>query len=219
MKKNIFLLVASFLSAALWAQYSIGTDVSLLRSFSKDQRFFALGQTVQVNFHVSKRGTGYAGIAYYTSGRFKNNLRATAKDININPVTVDYTSGSVLRYRQVSLGWKHFFKGSYDEELTWNLYGLAGFGLLLGTVTNTFNKPVNATNYNVPPRAVAGSAFFKRLTFDVGIGAETALGTGIYVYSDIKTWLPASDYPSPYLYNNDVPRIILVNGGIRILID
>jgi hypothetical protein len=53
----------------------------------------------------------------------------------------------------------------------------------------------------------------------VGIGGEFPLGGGICLYTELRTWLPASDYPSPYLYNSDIPRVLLLTGGIRILFD
>ena len=67
--------------------------------------------------------------------------------------------------------------------------------------------------------ALAGSEHFKRLTLDVSLGAEILLGAGIYLYTDVRTWIAASDYPSPYLYNNKMPRTGMVNGGIRVLLE
>jgi hypothetical protein len=124
-----------------------------------------------------------------------------------------------LRFRQFSLGFRHYFKGAYNSEATLGLYGLAGFGLLLVRATNEYNLPVDTTQYQLPQRAVTGATNIVRLTADVGLGAETLLGGGIYLYADLRTWIQASRFPSPYLYNNALPRVVILNGGIRILFD
>ena len=221
MKKIISFTFLCFCCYGLKAQttYSIATDASFLRNLSKNQKFWAFGQTVQGNFHFSRKQSAYAWICYYTNGKFKNALTATAKEPNTLPKNINYISHSSLRYRQISFGLKHYFKGSYNNEESWNLYGLGGFGLLLSKVENTFNQTIDTAKYVIPQQAIAGSGNFKRLTFDIGLGGEIMLGSGIYLYSDVRTWIPASDYPSPYLYNNNTPRIIALHTGIRILFD
>jgi hypothetical protein len=213
----IFLWVGN--CAAAQNTFSIATDISLLRSFSKGQNFTSIGQTIQYQYHFAKKESVYAWLSYHTAGKFKNNFSATAKDTVTSPQRIDYSASSSLRYQQISIGWKHYFKGIYDNEEFPNLYGTAGFGLLSAKAENTFNKAVDAARYKIPQQSVAGSASLRRLTFDVGIGGEISLGGGIYFYTELRTWLPASDYPSPYLYNNDIPRVGLLNGGIRILFD
>jgi len=94
---------------------------------------------------------------------------------------------------------------------------LAGFGLLFGRAENTFNKAIDTAKYRV--QQLPGNGKFRRLTFDVGLGVEAPIGTGFYFYGELRTWLPASDYPSPYLNNNDGPRVLLLNGGLRLLFD
>jgi hypothetical protein len=207
---------------AVFAQeqaFSVATDFAVLRSLTPGQIFTAVGQTVQGNFYFNKRDGAYVSLNYFTNGRYSNPLTATAKDSSVSPQTINYTSRSVLRYRQVSLGLKHYFKGSYNNEESWNLYGTAGFGILMGKVENAYNVTIDTADYNVPQRALEGLGGYKRLTFDVGLGGEVLIGAGIYLYSDVRTWIPASDYPSPYLYNNNSPRVVVLSGGIRILID
>ncbi len=221
LKKLIFLLVLACSSAAAMAQpaASIATDVSILRSLTPGQKFWSFGQAVKGELHVSARQSLYAQVGYYTDGKFKNTLTATAKDAATTPQNIDYIVRSTLRLRHLSLGWKHYFKGSYNRETDWNLYGTAGFGLLAGRADNTPNQTIDADLYTTPQVAIAGGDHFKRLTFDVSLGTEMVLGAGIYLYTDVRTWIPASGYPSPFLYNNNLPRTLMVNGGIRVLLD
>jgi hypothetical protein len=78
---------------------------------------------------------------------------------------------------------------------------------------------VDTAHYHISPSLSAGTATAKRLTLDLGLGTEYPLGPSIYLYGELRTWLPASDFPSPYLYNNNIPRILLLAGGVRILFD
>ncbi len=199
--------------------FSLSTDISLLRNLSSNQKFTTVGQTIQANFHFTEKESVYTWLSYYVNGKYKNKLVATSKDPFTGPPDQGYISSSKLGYSQVSIGWKHYFKGSYNNEESYNIYGTAGFGLLTGRVENVFDRSIDTSVYLIPQQAIAGTKKFRRLTFDVALGAETNLATGLYLYAEVKTWLQASDYPSPFLYNNAVPKVALLNGGIRILFD
>ena len=204
----------------LQAQYSsLATDVSLLRSFTKGSRFWAMGQTIQAHYHIAAKTTAYAWVSYYTNGNFENSQRAIGKDSAVMPQQLSYFTHSTMRFRQISLGFRHYIKGAYNSETTWNLYGLGGFGLLLIKVTNTPDNPVDTLQYHVPQQSLPGTQNIVRLTADVGLGVETLLGSGIYVYADARTWIQASSFVSPYLYNNEVPRVLILSAGIRILFE
>lgn len=217
--RPIFLGWCCCLSVSLFAQVSILTDASILRNFNKQQKFWAFGQTVQGNYHPSKKEAVYAWISYYTNGRFKNNFRATAKDPLANPQQQPYTVYSSLRYRHISVGWKHYFTGSYEsEENIWNFYGYAGFGLLIGKAENRYSNSIDTAKYNISS-PYSGIASFKRLTFDAGLGTEIPLGADVRLYTEVRTWIASSHYPSPYLLkdNYQIPAVAAVNMGIRIL--
>jgi hypothetical protein len=199
--------------------FSIATDVSVIGNFTSGQRFFAIGQTVQGNFYLNKKQSIYALLCYYIKGKSRNPLTAVARDPFTLPQTVDFNTTSTQRFRQISTGFKQYLKGTYDNEQSWNLYGMAGFGLLFGRVENKYSQSIDATRYIVPQKAIAGTGDFKRLTFDLGLGAEMMIGSSIYVYAEARTWIQASDYPSPYLYNNNLPRTASLSTGMRILID
>ncbi len=198
---------------------SVTTDLSLLRSLSEGQKFTAIGQTVQFQYHFTLKETGYAWISFYSPGKYRNLLTATAKDPLTTPATINYTSRSELRFRQISLGWKHYFKGAYDGEDPFNIYGTAGFGLLLSKIENTYDQAIDTAFYVLPEKAIAGSGDFRRLTFDLALGTELKLGSGIYFYTELRSWLPASSNPSPYLFDKYTPQVAILNGGIRILFD
>ena len=189
-----------------------------MRNFSPSQQFFAIGQTIQANFHLAKRETVYAWLSYYTPGKFSNDYTAVAKlPTTVPPTKRIKVSGRWLS-NEISVGWKHYFKGGYDEP-TWSLYTLAGFGLMLAKVENSYEPAVDTSAY-VFLGPAPGSNSFKRLTFDLGIGMEYAIGGNFFLYGDIRTWIPTSDYPSPYLHDNrNVPLPITLSAGLRILFD
>ncbi len=118
------------------------------------------------------------------------------------------------------MGWKHYLVGSGNIEEGWSLYFLAGFGLLSGKVSNKFDTPIDTAKYNLPANPVNGEGRFKRLTFDVAAGYEIPIGMAVYMYGEARAFIPASDYPSKYLFVNDnAPFILSANIGLRILFD
>jgi hypothetical protein len=217
--QTFFFLFFTGVSGSLVAQYSIATDGSFLRNFSSHQKFLVFGQTVLGNFYINKKEALYVSVSYYTNGSFKNKLTAIAKDSAL-PAQIPYTINSSLRYRQFSSGWKHYFKGSYNAEDGWSVYGVAGFGLLLGRAQNSFNKSIDTALYKIQ-YPLAGKENFKRLTFDTALGVETPLGTAIFLYGEARSWLASSHYPSPYLYREsyELPTAVSLNIGLRILIE
>lgn len=215
----IFLGALSVSNAA--AQFSVATDGSLLRNLNKQQKFWAFGQTVQVNFYpAGEKNAVYAWVSYYTTGKFKNNFTAVAKEPLTTPQQIFYSAHTDLRYRHLSLGWKHYFKGAYNSENIWNIYGYSGFGLLLGKAANAFNIVIDSTLYKIQ-QPIEGSSAFKRLTLDIGVGTEFPLGTAVFIYTEARTWIPTTHYPSDYLYksNYNIPAIVAINLGLRVLIE
>jgi hypothetical protein len=78
---------------------------------------------------------------------------------------------------------------------------------------------VDTAHYTLSQQAWPGTKNVVRLTADVGLGAETLLGGGIYLYADARTWIQSTRYRSPYLYNQAVPRVLVLSAGLRILFD
>ena len=197
-------------------KFSLATDASAVRSFKQDQRYWAYGQTVNFHFHFSPQNGAYAWICYSSLGRFTNLVTADAKSSTTVPQQVSYINWAQMRYNHISVGWKRYLKGSFDSENGWSLYGYAGFGLMFGRVSNTQSVPVDSSLYVVP--VLAGEGRFKRLTFDVGLGAETPLGADIFIYFEGRTLIPTTDYPSPYLFvNQNAPFTASLNLGLRLL--
>ena len=109
---------------------SIATDLSFLRSIKKGQRFLAVGQTVHGDFHFGSRDGLTVLFSYYTLGKFKNQLAATAKSAGTTPQKLNFISSAQMRIRHISVGWKRYWRGAFSIDGDWNLYGYAGFGLL-----------------------------------------------------------------------------------------
>jgi hypothetical protein len=194
---------------------SVAADLSLMRNFSPKQKFWSLGETVQFDFHFNPRQTVYAWIAYYTPGKFRNNFTATAKGPAIPPA-LPFAASATWRSNEVSLGWKHYFKGSFDDAGTYSIYSIAGFGLMFTKVENSFTPSIDTSRYATP--LFPGRSEFYRLTIDLGGGAEFPVGGNFFLYGDLRTWIPTTRYPSPYLHNNkNVPLPFMISGGMRVL--
>lgn len=197
-------------------QFSIATDLGVQRSIKKEQRFWSLGHTVHAIFNLTPKEGVYVWFAYYTNGNFKNNLTATAKSVLTIPQEIDYVSRSQLRFKHFSIGYRRYLVGACDIEKGWNLYATAGLGLLPGRITNVHSVAIDTALYNLP--VLSGVANFKRLTADLGLGYEKPLGADFFLYAEGRVWIPASDYPSKYLFVNDkAPLTAMFNIGLRIL--
>ena len=211
----LFVFAFTFASAQP-TRLSIATDLGLQRSFKKGQQYWAGGHTIQAQFHFTSKDGAYVFISYYTNGKFSNNVTATAKSAVTVPRQINYVNNAVMRFKQISVGWKKYMKGSSDIEEGWSIYGYAGFGLLLGRVDNSHSVPLDTVVYNVPVRK--GKANFKRLTLDLGLGWELPIGADTFIYAEGRAWIPTTDYPSKYIFVNDnAPLVGMVNVGIRIL--
>ena len=195
---------------------SVAPDLSLMENFSPKQKFWSLGQTVQFNFHFNAKQSAYAWLTYYTQGKFKNNFNAIAKSPATTPSVIPFKASAKWRNNEVSVGWKHYFKGSFEAETSYNIYSIAGFGLMFTKVENAFTPAVDTSLYATS--TLPGNSEFYRLTIDLGAGVEFPIGGNFFLYSDVRTWIPTSDYPSPYLHNNkNVPLPFMISGGMRIL--
>ncbi len=219
MKRFFTIPVCCFFFIAAYSQipgFSIGTDVGLQRNFKPAQRYWAFGNTVQAQFHLDKQNTVYTWFSYYSNGKFKNDLTAQAKEITTIPQTINYRNDAKMRLKQLSIGWKKFLTGSFDEEKKWSIYAYGGFGILLGRITNVHSVPIDTNLYALP--VLSGKANFKRLTFDLGAGVDIPLINDFYLYFESRVWIPASDYPSKHiLVNNNAPYTGMLSGGIRLL--
>lgn len=222
LKKTIIILLVCTLfvipSYSQKAQFSLATDFTVFRSFKKEQQFWTVGQTVAGHFNFSEKNGFYAWITYSGNGKFSNRLTATAKTVFTSPLLLDYTNTVIMRFRHVSMGWKHYLKGTFNSEDSWNLYGYAGFGLMFGNVENLHSNFVDTTEYFAP--VLKGNADFKRLTFDLGLGYEKPVGGNVNIYLEARVLIPTTYYPSHYLLiNNHAPLIGSINTGFRILFD
>lgn len=220
MYKKLYIqtILCIFIGVQIGAQprFSIATHPEMIRSFRKDQQFWAFGHNTQAQFHLTPKDGIYVSFAYYSGGKFKNQLQATAKNILSIPQEISYTNNAKLRIRHFATGWKKFLKGSSEKEENWSIYGLGGFGLLFGNISNTHSEEIDTANYNIP--VLSGTANFKRLTYDLGLGIDVPMKGDLYLYAEGKIAVPAWGYPSNYLLVNDkAPLTGTVGAGIRIL--
>ena len=211
-----FLLSNSCLFAQI--KFSAATDVSILHNFDPQQKFTVIGQTVLPQWHLDKKNTVYAWLLYHANGKYENTLIATAKAPGTQPQTISFTNQSTMRLRQISFGFKRYLVGSFDHLEKFNLYVAGGFGVMYGHASNTFSTNIDTALYTVQYNVAHGSGDFKRLTFDITGGAEFPVSYEIFIYSEIRMYIPTTDYPSSYLMNNShAPFLGSINLGIRII--
>lgn len=211
-----FLLINNCLFAQI--KFSAATDVSILHNFDPQQKFTVIGQTILPQWHIDKKSIVYAWLMYHANGKYENTLIATAKSPTTQPQTISFTNQSSMRLRQISFGFKRYLIGAFDHLEKFNLYAAGGFGLMFGNASNTFSTPIDTALYNVQYGIVHGAGDFKRLTFDITGGVEFPVAYEIFVYSEIRMYMPMTDYPSSYLINNShAPFLGSINLGLRIL--
>ncbi len=220
MKKNLLILLFGLLffetGFSQTVRFSLATDVSVVRSFKDEQRYWSLGQTITGHFNFSPKDGIYTWFVYYGNGKFSNQLTATAKDTSTIPQQQGYVNHALLRYQHFSTGWKHYLKGASDIENGWSLYAYAGFGLMFGYVENTHSVAIDSAVYSIP--VWKGNARFKRLTFDLGLGYEIPVGGDVFFYMEGRVLVPTTDYPSNYLLvNENAPLTGSVSAGLRLL--
>ena len=216
----IFFLCLSFCHYCLGAQvkFSLATDISVLHNFDGKQKFTVVGQSLVPQWHVDKKTTLYAWFTYHANGKYKSNLLATARSPSTQPQNISFTSNSEMRLRQLSLGVKKYFIGSFERLEDFNLYGAAGFGLIIGSASNNFSAFFDTSLYTIQNNVVNGSGDFKRLTLDLIGGIEVPVSYEIFLYSEIRMHIPTTNYPNSYLLkNSNAPFVAGINLGLRIL--
>jgi len=197
--------------------FSLSSDFNLQRSLKKGQEYWAVGQTVTLHYNFTPQDAAYVWVAYFSNGKFRNKgLLAEVREPGTIPVAIRYDNHAEMRFKHISMGWKHYFTGSAVSEKAVGVYSLAGLGILLGLVSNSPSVKIDTALYRLP--VLTGSKNFKRLTIDLGLGTEVPLGADLYVYGEIKAILPITDYPSPYIVDNRyTPYTAMAAVGFRIL--
>jgi len=219
LKRFTILTILTVSTSIIYPQnlrFSLATDLGLQRNFQKEQQYWAIGHAVNANFHLTSKEGILVSFSYFSNGKFYNAVTATAKDVSTIPPLINYTNNAKMRFRLLSIGYKKYIIGNCETEKGWNLYGAAGFGLLMGRVINTHSVAIDTSIYHVPVRS--GEANFKRLTIDLGLGWEKPLGGDFYFYTEARTFIPASDYPSKYIFvNKNAPFTGSLHAGLRII--
>ena len=199
-------------------KFSLATDISLLHNFESTQKFTVLGQTLIPQWHLDKINTIYAWFSYHSYGKYESTLSATAKSSTTQPQTISFTNKSEMRLRQLSLGLKRYFFGSFEKLENLSFYGGGGFGILFGSASNNFLPPIDTSLYTVQNNLLPGTGDFKRLTFDVTAGVDFPIAYEIFIYTEVRVHIPTTSYPSNYLLkNSNAPFLGGINLGIRVL--
>jgi hypothetical protein len=212
-----------FLSnSSLFAQvkFSAATDVSVLHNFDPQQKFTVPGLTIMPQWHLDEKNTVYAWLNFHMKGKYENSLIATAKSPTTQPQTISFSDQSEMKLKQISFGFKRYLIGSFNSLEKFNLYAAGGFGVMYGNASNTFSTNIDTSLYTIQYNVVHGAGDFKRLTFDITGGVEFPFSYEFYLYSEIRMYIPTTDYPSKYLLNNShAPFLCGINLGLRILFD
>jgi hypothetical protein len=216
----LLLICPGFITVdAQQTQFSLSIDMGAMKSFKKEQKFWAPGQTIAAHFHLSPENGAFAFLNYYINAKFRNEgIVATAKSPATIPQQISYTNKTDMDLAHISLGWKRYIAGSFNRDTKGNLYVFAGLGLTIGRLLNTHSLTIDTADYNLP--VLGGKGNFKRLTIDPGIGYEKCFGGDIYFYIEGRSFVALTDYPTPYLLiNGYVPVSASIHAGIRILFD
>jgi len=222
LKKICFLLIMVLPALSVRAQYSgfsVASDLNLLQSFQKNQRFYTLGDCIKFTANLTPKDGVYAWLSFYGSKDVYVNTEAIAKDPATIPADLPFKLRSSIRLHNVSLGWNHYFiRTIRDDDPDFGLYGMAGFGLTFGAVNNHFSENIDTASYQTPVKA--GKSGFKRLTFDLGLGAEKNIGSEVFLFVETRCYVPASSYENPYLFvNKNAPLTGTLHVGLRVLFE
>jgi hypothetical protein len=218
-RKNSIVALFALLAIALpaSAQLSVNTNVSLTRNFNRQNTYFAVGNDVRLEYHFRDKLSGMVSFGYYSTGKFNNRVTTTALSPGTSPASITYGVNTKLGMQHLTMGARYFFKGNYKTEYGYNLYGYAGYGILFLQAGNTFDSQVDTSRY----KAVApyeGSGKINRLTLDLALGVDFAVGPDVYLYGETRAIISMTDYPSNYVrFNKGYPFPLSLNLGIRVL--
>ena len=213
----VFLLL-NFNCLQAQVKFSVASDISFLRNFDGRQKFTVVGQTVIPQWHFDEKSTFYVWFSYHSNGKYKSTLLASAKSPPTQPQTISFTNQSEMRLRQFSIGIKKYLIGSYDKLENFSLYVTGGFGLIIGTASNTFSRFIDTSLYTVQNNVVHGVGDFKRLTLDISGGIDFPVSYEILIYTEVRMHIPTTNYPNSFLLkNSNAPFLGGINLGIRVL--
>ena len=218
--QNVFIIFFLFYGNCLLAQvkFSLATDISIIHCFDEQQKFTTGGQTVIPQWHIDNKNTVYGWFSYHANGKYNTTLTATAKSPSTQPQSFTFNNQSQMRLRQISFGYKRYLIGSFERLEKFSLYGAGGFGLMFGTASNTFSTVIDTSLYTINSKVVHGTGDFKRLTFDITGGAEFPVAYELFVYTEVRMYIPTTDYPSSYLVKtSNAPFLGSIHLGIRVL--
>ncbi len=217
MKKWLLLFaVVSFFNAD--AQFSISSDLSVMRQFGKQQSFWSLAQNVQLSYAFTRTESLYFSIGNATPHKEIGKYVTQAKVDTFYPKAIGYRATTSWTTRQFSAGLKHYFAGTHNSETGTNIYGIVGVGLMSVKLLTEYSIGIDTVHYqSIVP--YAGTKAVNRLSADLGVGIEAPLRGSFYWYAQAKTWIHAGTIPSNLLTQpNDKIVPVMLGAGIRVLI-
>jgi hypothetical protein len=219
---RLFFVIGLLLSVTVngWCQarFSLSTGLSVYRSFTEQQQFTSLGQSVQTQMHLNPKHGPYAAISYYVRGRFSNNFVATAKQPATTPASRNFRVDANWRIAEFSLGWRTYLLGNFSNTQYLNVFARGGFGILFIRAENKTPALPDTALYTLPPNPQLGTSTLRRLTLDAAVGAERSLSGNLFVFGELSTAILLSDTPSPLRHTDaPFPRGLALTAGIRIL--
>jgi hypothetical protein len=157
---------------------------------------------------------------YYNAGKFSNDFTATAKQQATTPQQQTYKVDASIRVRELSVGWKPYILGTFNNETGWNVYGLAGLGAMFIRLENKSNNLPDTVKYSLAAAPLTGAGNSNRLTLDLGVGFERSLnGGGLFLYGELRSPVLISSHQSPYRHSEaNFPKAVIGSFGLRILI-
>jgi hypothetical protein len=216
MKKIILTVLTALSLFSAKAQFSIGSDLSIVRQIGESKSFWGLAQSVQPSYGLTKKFLFYATLGYTSADKTTNRFTTNALADTITPKKINYSANTEWRTRQFATGIKYYFKGSYDNEEGLNVYGMAGIGVMSIKLTTDYTAGIDTSNYqSFPP--YPGEGTVNKLSFDSGLGIEGPLGGNFFWYTEAKAWIPTDKVTSPYLLGSNKVMPIMVGAGLRVL--
>lgn len=141
-------------------------------------------------------GTFTGGVEFYLPATEEYTTSANALSNQTSPSTASVNVSDKLTLIQLSIGYKRYFVGEFDDDF--NVYGTIKAGMALAPYTFTVDETsydktaygLNVTNYDA---SIPGSKeTLGNFTIGGGFGAEKELSRDLYFTAEVGVVIPAT---------------------------